>query len=421
MNLILQDKNIYRNFVFILANISVFLFFALLLPTKSGHSIAIIAGLTACILSIPLWKENKTTKEIKITCFFFLFLALFWSHTFDGIFSFSTQGDHFLRYFLGIFFIIGFSRITIHPRFIMYGLAIGSIASGILALYQYKTIGRAEGFTNAIRFGNLAMLMGLICFIAALFDFFRKTERCFFVAASGFALLASILSLSRGGWLILIAIPFLAFFIFQENKKLIILFIATFIPIIFIFSHLPPVEARIQEAKEQITGYFNQHEKYVDSSLGARLEQWKTAFSMGIEKPFTGWGDKNIKAGKLEYIERGIADPSIMNYPHAHNDFLEAWARRGMIGVVSLLAIYLAPILLIIASYKKTKSMISDSKNLNAINKILLLSGVLIYFGYFIFGLSDVFFTFVIGHNFYLFSLIFILSSMQWIQKANSK
>ena len=92
-----------------------------------------------------------------------------------------------------------------------------------------------------------------------------------------------------------------------------------------------------------------------------------------------------------------------------------------MIGVVSLLAIYLAPILLIIAIYKKTKSMISDSKDLNAINKILLLSGVLIYFGYFIFGLSDVFFTFVIGHNFYLFSLIFILSSMQWIQKENSK
>ena len=58
----------------------------------------------------------------------------------------------------------------------MYGLAIGSIASGIVALYQYKIIGRAEGFTNAIRFGNLAMLMGLICFIAALFDFFRNTS-----------------------------------------------------------------------------------------------------------------------------------------------------------------------------------------------------------------------------------------------------
>ena len=110
-----------------------------------------------------------------------------------------------------------------------------------------------------------------------------------------------------------------------------------------------------------------------------------------------------------------------MEFNHAHNDFLEMWARRGIIGIIALIGIYLIPILLIISFYRKNNYIIKNNENLISINKFLVISGVLIYFGYFIFGLSDVFFTFVIGHNFYLFSLIFILSSMQWIQKENSK
>jgi len=73
--------------------------------------------------------------------------------------------------------------------------------------------------------------------------------------------------------------------------------------------------------------------------------------------------------------------------------------------------------LLIISSYKSNENKIKDYINLIDLNKLLMISGVLIYFGYFVFGLSDVFFTFAIGHNFYLFSLVFILSAMQWIKR----
>lgn len=125
---------------------------------------------------------------------------------------------------------------------------------------------------------------------------------------------------------------------------------------------------------------------------------WKTALLMGKEKPFTGWGDKNIKAGKLEYIERGKAHPSIMNYNHAHNDFIENWARRGMVGVLFLFFIYATPIFCLWLAYQK---------NLLDLNRFFFLFGFLIYFRYFVFGLSDVFFTFVISHNFYIFSFIF--------------
>ena len=100
----------YQNFVFLLGNITAFLFFSLLLPTKSGHSIAIVLALITSALAIPFWKKEKLEPEILSACFFILFLALFWSHTFDSPLSFSTKGDYILRYALGIFFIISFSK-----------------------------------------------------------------------------------------------------------------------------------------------------------------------------------------------------------------------------------------------------------------------------------------------------------------------
>ena len=412
MNTLFLKSEKYGNFVFILGNITVFLFFSLLLPTKSGHSVAIALALLTSLLSIPLWIKEKMKKEIVFACFFLLFLALFWSHLFDSLFSFGTKGDHFLRYLLGIFFIVSFCQIGIHHRSIIYGVAIGSIASGIMAIYQYNTIGRAEGFTNAIRFGDISILMGLILLSATMIRFFSKKERLFFTIASFFGLLASILSLSRGGWPALIAIPFIFFFVLDKNKKIKLFFILSLLPLFFAFINLPPVKPRIQQATQQVNGYFHEHDQYVNTSLGVRLELWKTAFLMGQEKPLTGWGDKNIEKGRLEYVEKSISNPAIMEYNHAHNDFLEMWARRGAVGVISLMGIYLIPIFLVIFHYKKNKKKLPE---LMAVNKFLVTSGILIYFGYFIFGLSDVFFTFVIGHNFYLFSLVFIISAMTWL------
>ncbi len=87
-----------------------------------------------------------------------------------------------------------------------------------MAIYQYKTIGRAEGFTNAIRFGDLAILMGIISLSAAMLKFFSTKERAFFAIASFFGLLASILSFSAAG-LLLIAVPVIFFSFFEKVKK----------------------------------------------------------------------------------------------------------------------------------------------------------------------------------------------------------
>ena len=406
MNIFANNSEKYKKNIFILGNISVFLFFTLILSINSGASIGIALGFVACILSIPYWEKNKISPQIKFACFLFLFLAFFWSHTFDNILSISFKGDYLLRYILGIFFIIGFANIGIHPRSILYGIATGAIIAGLISIEQSKTIGRAEGFTNAVRFGNIGMMMFLICLTASFTKFFSKKERIFFIFSGLFGLLASILSLSRGGWIMLPIIS-MVILIMIGNKKITPPLILISILLISAFTIIPPVEKRIKSANTEVMGYIYNKDEYLKTSVGARLELWKAAFLMGLEKPLTGWGDKEITNGKIELINKGISDEYIMTFSHAHNDFLETWARRGVIGVIGLIIIYTMPIYLLKLARSFTTTKISDC---------LLIAGVIIYLGYFISGLTSVFFTFVISHNFYLFSFIYLISAMQWIK-----
>lgn len=400
-----------------LGNAGIFLFFVLVLSTKAGHSIAIGLIFLASLMAIPLKREDAMPCEVKLCVMFLIGLALFWSHTFESLFSFSFEGDYLVRYGLGALCIVGFSKLTIHPRSIIYGFAVGGVAVAVIALVQYQEAGRAEGYTNAIRFGNLTLLMGLGCFAASFINFFNKAERIFFLL-SGFGLfVASILSLSRGGWLMFASIPIIAYYMLVKYKRYAVLFSLSLLVLVLTVIMLPPVNNRIHQAREEIAGYFSDRDKYVETSVGARLEMWRLAILMGEEKPLTGWGEESIKDGRFEYVEKSLAHPFILKYNHAHNDFLQMWASRGVIGVTGLLCIYFLPIYLIFKAFKKNKDIFFPLSRFNDLNKLFLVFGILTYFGYFIFGLSDWFFTFVIGRNFYLFTLIAYLSAMLWIRK----
>ena len=411
-----SNKKYYRYSEF-LGNSGIFLFFALVLSTKSGHSIAIGLILLASLLTIPLKREGVIPGEVKLCAIFLIGLALFWSHTFDSIFSFSFKGDNLVRYGLGALFIVGLSKLKIHPRSIIYGFAVGGVAAAVIASIQYYEVGRAEGYTNAIRFGNLNLLMGLACFSASLTGFFYKAERIFFLL-SGFCLFAaSILSLSRGGWLMFTFLPVIAYCIFSTYKRYAVLFSLILFSFLLASSILPPVNNRINQAYEEVYGYFSDRDKYVETSVGARLEMWRLAALMGMQKPLTGWGEEGIQYGRSDYVEKSLAHPFILRYNHAHNDFLQMWSSRGVFGVIGLLFIYLFPIYLIYKSYEKNKSILCNSSRFHSINKLFLIFGIFTYFGYFIFGLSDWFFIFVIGQNFYLFTLVAYLSAMLWIRR----
>ncbi|MEG2999760.1 MAG: O-antigen ligase family protein [Comamonas sp.] len=409
-----------KNIFFVSANIAAFLFFAFFLSLRSMHSVAMALTLCISIASFYLWRKTSPARNVRILALFFLFLAIFWSNSFDGWMAWSTEGDYFIKYSLGAVCMLAVCALGIHPRVLAYAVAVGCISSGVLALVEFPVSGRAAGFTNAIRFGNIAVILSIASWLLASANVFLKPERLFFLFAGCMGVVASLLSLSRGGWIFLLTIPFLFLFFTEEIKiKIKIMFALGVVAGILglVILQIPATQDRILLAEKEVAGYFSNKDAYVGTSVGVRLEQWKMGLRLGAEKPLTGWGDKGIQEGKKWLVEQGYIDPSALSIPHTHNDLIEMWAARGIIGVLFILSIYIIPAYLFFPSRKIISEV--DEKN-KSLYIALHLIGFIIPTGYFVFGWTDVFFNLSIGHNFYIFSMIFILATIQWVKNSQT-
>lgn len=401
--------------------ISVFVFFSCFLSTRSAYSYSMGLTLVLSVIYLPALRNFKAEREVKILALFFLFLSIFWSNSFDGWLAWSTEGDYFIKYALGAFCVFAVCAIGVQPKVLAYSIALGCISSGVLAILQFPETGRSAGYTNAIRFGNIAVLLTLASWFFAMVKSFAWMERSFFFLAGMMGILASLLSLSRGGWLLLFFIPFFVLF-FTENKrqKWRIIFLTCIAGGIAVFAmfRIPALHDRIDIAKEEASGYFENRDAYIDSSVGVRLEQWKMGWRLGLEKPISGWGDKGIKDGKTQQVLNGGIHPSALNIPHTHNEIIEMWASRGIIGVFFILSVYIVPAYIFFPRKKKISSIEIDKQ---ALYIALHLSGFIIPIGYFVFGWTDVFFNLSIGHNFFIFTMIYIMASIQWVNRNFSK
>lgn len=397
------------------------LFYSLFLSVKGSYVAGALLVLLLSVVTLVYWYKISKNIEVKKLALFLFSFGIFMSHSFDGLLTFSSEGDYFSKYVLGAFCVLGAAAATLRPKVLAYAIAIGCVTSAALAVVQFPVIGRAEGFTNAIRFGNIAMLMGMFCWILSLARNFSKIEKFILWVSGSAGVFASVLSLSRGGWLILFVLPFIFLFYARDKavkKKIMLLIVILWISLVAVFSFVPLAKERIAQAETQITGYFEHRDEYAPTSVGARLEQWRLSWRLGWDKPLTGWGLSGIKQGRALYLEKGEAHPSIVGISHTHNEFLEMWASRGIIGVLALCAFYLIPIMIFWPKKNTLREFSDNNKNLYV---SLSLIGVMLPVSYFIFGLTDVFFNLAIGHNFYIFSMVFVMASIQWLKKNDEQ
>lgn len=397
-----------------------FVFFALFLIEKKSYSLVMLGMVIFSLWTFQSWWKSEKDPDVKKLAWYFLVLAIVWGHSFDGLFSWSNEGDLLARYGLGALLLLPFARAGVGYKFLFRGVACGAIFSGIYALIQFPELGRAEGFTNAIRFGNIALLMSVFLVIYAISLKKITAESLFCIFAAIMGLTASLLSLSRGGWIFLFLMPFILIFMF-EGKKMRMKALASFVGLgvfaVLILSQVDFFQHRVLLAKQEVQGYFHDKEKYVETSVGARLEQWQLAWKLGMEKPVFGWGERGIQEGRKQMVEHGEAHASALTIPHAHHDFLEMWAVRGFVGMVFLIFIYMVPFCIFFPNQKKISAVPEEKRS---IARALYMSGMCIPLAYFVFGLTDVFFNLTIGHVFMIFSIIFIMSAIQGIKNAES-
>lgn len=371
----------------------IFLLPALALTTSVGVGITELAILLGTLLySKHLWQQRDTLfrpANAVLAAFAFNLAAAALSLLLT---RFQLRSlDNPIRELLAIT-VIGL--IVLHrPRseMLWYGLFAGTIGAAGLAVFQRLALGmeRSTGFNLAIMFGDIAVTMGLMAL--ASINLFARTRLAVLPYVAFLAgLLTSVLSASRGGWITLVVcmIPLYACAELEARRRLayifgmgLVLFGATLA--------IPQLQV-IQRFNEVVLNVNQYLLGNVNTSVGARFEMWKGAWLMFVEHPLMGVGRAGFNEGLNALIARGMLDPAVRIYHHAHNDILQALATQGMLGIVALGALYFAPLRFFVQRWRQ-----QDAAQPYA------LAGILLVLSYIICGMTQVMFAHHLGTAFY--------------------
>jgi O-antigen ligase len=272
------------------------------------------------------------------------------------------------------------------------GLAVGAIGAACFSGYQALGLGlRAGGYLHPIQFGNIALLLGVVCMVRALvkLEFSWMNILMWIGFVSG--VVASVWSQTRGGWVAILLI-FFWIYIHATDKWTWLRRIST-VFVLFVsmgilsaqFGLSKVVHSRVSDAIIETVAYIENNNQ--DSPVGSRLAMWQFALQHIGDAPLLGVG----KEGWIDLRDQGIADGQlsavfISQLTHLHNEYLDSVIKRGLVGLGLLLVLYLGPMIYFFRPYMNT---------INVEVKSLAMVGMVIPMMFMDFGLTQVF----LSHN----------------------
>ena len=376
----------------------VFIMFALCLLVPGGHSIGpTVLLLSSLALLLPKRWRPAFPLQLKVnahdrwlalaflTYFLVLLAEIIWFHL---KFRELDKPSRFLLAIPVLFFLI---RTPPRVVWLWRGIVVGALCAGTFAIYQKLWLGheRANGFLYPIEFGDLSMLLGVLCMMGMAWGQ-EQPRRGYWIstmalgAAMGIG--ASLLSGSRGGW---VGLPLICLVIMRSYARFMSLkqwlgVIASVVICAVTVISIPEtgVTHRVHQIYLDVKDYQKGNH---DTSLGARFDLWRMANYMYGHRPIFGYGTygfvemRNTIHDKFGYGQ-GVIDQDLQS---AHNEYLDAAAKRGSIGVLALLGVYLVPLALF-SRYRKSRDMTMRS---------LAMGGAMIPICFMDFGMSQVLFT----------------------------
>ncbi len=395
----ISNKFARANIPVLLISVFVFLFGALALVVPSGYTFGPVFLLVFALgyLFVRPYPQLISADKYLMAALLVYFLVGAITNLVHHLPSRSY--DNFSRFLFAIPVLLLLLRFPLKAIYLWAGIALGALGAGFVALMDFYVYGelRAGGHNNPIQFGDIAMLFA--CLLMAGFTWAKQRSRSMIVIfglgiMSG--ILASLLSGTRGGWL---ALPFglVAFYLandLHKNTKKTALFIVAILcaaGVVYYFFSQELLQERVKEATSDLQQYFQANN--ANTSLGARLTLWQASLPLIAEHPILGWGSV------ANYVSvSGDSADVFQRFNHFHNDILDALVKRGLLGGLALLVIYVLPAVLF---YRQLKQC-SPTKQPFAC------AGLILVIATFVFGLTQSFFSHSSGVMVYVFMLIIL-------------
>ena len=390
-------------------NINILLLaFPILLAAVKPVSL-IIFWLLVLIGILVLIKGRKRlilTKELKIMASLFLlyFLIILLSEFTSNMPKASIKlVDRDLPFLFAPFVVLAISYSNIEFKNIVTSFKIGVIIAGLISftqfLFHYQT-SRYSGMYHANMYGDLVSLMTII----AISQFSKESKKNLILTffAFIFGITAITLSGSRGSFLsfLIVVIFYILYILLKEKvsfKQVIIFLSISILSSFIIIKYTNYIDKRFELIKIEIDNW--QEGKNLTSSIGMRLEMYKSGLKAFKASPIFGYGFQLSPkaAAKFASKDKMVQWKLHNEYNHLHNELLTNAVSEGIIGLFALLAIWFIPFYLFFKNRKKHIAIL----------------GMTIIISYFLLGQTHAIFGIEYLNELYIVIISFLLYKMK--------
>jgi len=361
-----------------LSSLLIFLYSTTILATGKSYSYIAAMLCLVSLATLPKLIKNKRPSD------FYLLISAFMGYFLVTGLSLMLLGGKLSNLDMPsrvLFIIPVFIFLWHYPpkkEWLFNGILAGSFLSGVIALYHYQIL-EIRAFSSfkymVIQSGNMAMSLGVFSLIISIQ--YLKDKKSYLMAialiCASFGFLASLLSGARGGWLIA---PFVIVWLLVINRQLITKKVVLGLLIISVVGGVVSkdlVEQRVQKVIEDLTLFSEKGNS--NTSVGARLEMWKSGIYTFKNNPIFGTGYQNRLQHKQALVDQKIVDPIVLQYKRLHNNYIEEASTKGMIGILALLLFFCVPLYLFSSTHKVKHNPNNDIFRQLGIAHIVLVMG----------------------------------------------
>lgn len=243
---------------------------------------------------------------------------------------------------------------ALQPRqiWLWRGALAGLAAAMVIAIVQVmRGADRAEGFTNAIVFADIAMMLLVVV------AFCRPTGAVRWLVGAAIAtVVVIVLSGSRGVWLALLATVGVLIWgaPWHSARIRLLTFVGGAVVAVGVIASVPALtdQMRLGELQRDLQRY---EVGDSDSSAGARIERLHVAWDTLRTHPLAGIGVGRFDDAMHE-LPACAADNALFrcHLGHAHNDLAEWGATQGVPGLLLLIAVYGVPLWLFVRLHRRS-------------------------------------------------------------------
>lgn len=389
-------------------HIAVFLFPILIATVRhGGGTLYVLLLLFGLFLGWSTWRSLEAWEKRVLIGFsiFFVLVSLSLVNTQDFT-SGMKKLERYIHFplFIPMYLLLKKYQIEVGRAF-LFGLMVAAVVMFGQAFYQTSVLGwaRAVGAYNSLILGDVSMLVVVIVICAFLTVFKSWWHYLLGVLAVGLALSASVMSGSRGAWILLpVAI---IWFLWIKRKSLGVIPLVSIIIIgslsVWGTLSLDQVNNRINTAVLQYKDYSQDPAK--TSPVGARLEMWRDSIAILKANPLFGTGIGDFKNDRLQLFKDGYSRLDAQ-FGHAHNIYFDVLATTGLVGFIGLLVfMQIIPFQMFYSFWMKE----SDSWI-----KFYALSGMTTIIAFAVFGLTEGWLARNMFVRTYLMSILVFMSSI---------